>query len=230
MKQFITIVFIIVLFSCGPEKSVLLPEIQNAKITEIKDVSPAYIFYDETKADSVELNRKNLIISTNWLVNIDKRLKLKQALPSILKLQNKKRNAKMHKNENARNYYTCNDTSIKNLGFIDFTDIIYHKESSWDYYSKISSIQTAPKIHLSVLANNTIEIITDFYDSKILKTTEKDFFKEIDDLAPNSTTLKTEIILSFNKNLSFQNYISIKSLLKEIKSKNITISPDEFIY
>ena len=31
----------------------------------------------------------------------------------------------MHKNENARNFYTCNDTSIKNLGFIDFTEVYY---------------------------------------------------------------------------------------------------------
>ena len=116
-------------FSCGNEKVLQLPEIKNAKITEVLDVSPAYIFYDETKQDSVELNRKNLIISTNWLVNVDKRLTLEQALPSIIKLQEKKRNATMHKNEKARNYYTCNDTSIKNLGFIDFTDVVYINEN-----------------------------------------------------------------------------------------------------
>ncbi|WAC01778.1 hypothetical protein N7U66_18105 [Lacinutrix neustonica] len=77
------------LFSCGNEKAVQLPEIQNAKITTVQDISPAYIFYDETKPDSVELNRKNLIISTNWLFNVDKRLTLRQAVPSIKKLQKK---------------------------------------------------------------------------------------------------------------------------------------------
>ena len=63
------------------------------------------------------------------MVNIDKRLTLKQAIPHIKFLQDKKRNAEMHKNENAKNYYTCNDTSIKNLGFIEFTDVDYHKNN-----------------------------------------------------------------------------------------------------
>ena len=52
------------LWSCGNEKVIQLPEIQQTKINEILDVSPAYIFYDETQPDSIELNRKNLIIST----------------------------------------------------------------------------------------------------------------------------------------------------------------------
>ncbi|RZV67419.1 MAG: hypothetical protein EX254_02975, partial [Flavobacteriaceae bacterium] len=121
---------IILCLSCGRDRVILLPEIENAKITNVKDVSPAYLFYDEYKEDSVELNRKNLIITTNWLVNVDKRLTLKQALPSILKLQDKKRNAKMHKNENAKNYFTCNDTAIKNLGFLDFTDVFYFQGKS----------------------------------------------------------------------------------------------------
>ena len=71
------------LFSCGNERVLQLPEIKNASITEISDVSHAYLFYDETKEDSVELNRKNLIITTNWLVNVDKRLTLGQAIPKI---------------------------------------------------------------------------------------------------------------------------------------------------
>ncbi len=38
-----------------------LPEIENAAITEVLDVSPAYIFYDESQPDSTLLNRKNLM-------------------------------------------------------------------------------------------------------------------------------------------------------------------------
>lgn len=89
MKHVLVCLALIIFSACTGDKSVLLPEINGSEITEITDVSPAYIFYDETKKDSVELNRKSLIISTNWLVNIDKRLTLKQALPSIVKLQEK---------------------------------------------------------------------------------------------------------------------------------------------
>ena len=78
------------LISCGQDKTVQLPEIKHADISKINDVSAAYLFYDESKADSVELNRKNLISTTNWLVNVDKRLTLKQIIPHIKFLQDKK--------------------------------------------------------------------------------------------------------------------------------------------
>ncbi len=102
MKNAYLLILFLATFSSCNKKIVLLPEIQTASITEIIDVSPAYLFYDETQPDSVELNRKNLISTTNWLVNVDKRLTLKQAIPHIKFLQEKKRNSKMHKNESAK--------------------------------------------------------------------------------------------------------------------------------
>ena len=65
MKK-ITLLFILVLvFSCN-KKIVELPEISHSDITEIEDVSAAYLFYNEAQPDSVALNRKNLISTTNW--------------------------------------------------------------------------------------------------------------------------------------------------------------------
>ena len=89
MKKSLVLILLIICFSCGNDKVVLLPEISHSEITDIKDVSAAYIFYNETKPDSTELNRKNLISTTNWLVNVDKRLTLRQAIPYIQFLQNK---------------------------------------------------------------------------------------------------------------------------------------------
>ncbi len=40
----------------------------------------------------------------------------------------------MHKNEDAKNYFTCNDTSIKNLGFVEFTDVNYAKKDTSNYW------------------------------------------------------------------------------------------------
>ncbi|WP_051437462.1 hypothetical protein [Olleya marilimosa] len=210
-------------FSCGNEKVLQLPEIKNADITEVLDVSPAYIFYDETKQDSVELNRKNLIISTNWLVNVDKRLTLEQALPSIIKLQEKKRNATMHKNEKARNYYTCNDTSIKNLGFIDFTDVVYLHEneegisnSSINEDNKIIDIMcfSLDKIKISI-DNKTI--LSDYSQLKKLLQTE-------------INQEGSYIVLGFKKTLLFQDYISLKSIIKTFETENTEISNNEFIF
>ncbi len=187
-------------FSCGNEKVLQLPEIKNADITEVLDVSPAYIFYDETKQDSVELNRKNLIISTNWLVNVDKRLTLEQALPSIIKLQEKKRNATMHKNEKARNYYTCNDTSIKNLGFIDFTDVVYINENE-------EGISNKPINEDNKIIDIMCFSIDDIKISIDNKTISSDF-SQLKKLIQNEIEHNgTYIVLGFKNTLLFQDYI-----------------------
>lgn len=206
-------------FSCGNEKVLQLPEIKNADITEVLDVSPAYIFYDETKQDSVELNRKNLIISTNWLVNVDKRLTLKQALPSIIKLQEKKRNATVHKNEKARNYYTCNDTSIKNLGFIDFTDVVYINENIG------FEVDSTKYLQVLVFNLNEIKLITS--ENKLIECNFDQLSKLITNEFNSSNNLE-KVYFGFSNKLSFQDYISIKSFFAA--TKNIEISKNELIF
>ena len=226
MKHIIFLFFIGLFFSCGKEKVVLLPEISRSEITEIKDVSPAYLFYDETQKDSVELNRKNLISTTNWLVNVDKRLTLKQLIPHIKFIQEKKRNAS-HKNKDAKNYYTCNDTSRKNLGFIEFTDVVYHDNT--DGYKVEQKDEAKPEtevVNLLVYDVNDIDLIT--IDKGIINTDKASLLRTIRD-SLNSESQAYEIFLGFEKDLTFQDYISIKSVLSEIKNGHIIISNHEGI-
>jgi hypothetical protein len=237
MKYLYLLLISILLFSCGNERLLQLPEIENAIITEIHDVSHAYLFYDETKEDSVELNRKNIISTTNWLINVDKRLTLAQAIPKIKLLQEKKRNAKMHKNENAKTYYTCNDTSIKNLGFLEFTDVVYDEERSTSKNSPlklISTMMTANEIseHPEIRSNNEIHI-TQFngenkLKNKILKYSE--FSDYLNSTIKKSSIDSITVFLNFDKNLSFQDYINFKSAIKGINIKGLRIANTEFIY
>ena len=214
------------MFSCGNEKSVQLPKIGQSQITEIKDVSPAYLFYDETKPDSVELNRKNLISTTNWLVNADKRLTLKQVIPHIKFLQDKKKNSS-HKKEGVKNYFTCNDTVNKNLGFIEFTDVNYHLESSEEYLSKLSTLEDSNNsIAIGFDNNGDITIVSTVLKSVLLKT-KKDSL--VNNLKKCDTT-NGIIFLSFHKNLKYQDYITYKSLISNIKFKETKLSIHEFLF
>jgi len=222
MKKLLFALCLLILCTCGKKKSVLLPEIQNAKITEINDVSPAYIFYDETKPDSLDLNRANLIISTNWLVNVDKRLTLKQVIPAIKKLQDKKRNSS-HKNESARNYYTCNDTSIKNLGFIDFTDVVYvdnKLEYDNDYKEDIYfDIVFKEEDVIWIFSTDGLEQRSNLADF------EKHFLKNF-----SKKEMEKTIKLSFNEALTFQEYITFKSRLSKLNLENTIINTQEYIF
>ncbi|MDX1271144.1 hypothetical protein [Bizionia paragorgiae] len=215
---FVSLLFILV-SACSSDKSVLLPEINGADITEITDVSPAYIFYDETQKDSVELNRSSLIISTNWLVNIDKRLTLKQALPSIIKLQEKKRGAGIHKNDAAKNFFTCNDTSIKNLGFIEFTDVVYNNKS------KPNTAEGRYAIEIFGLDSIAIHSV----NHKIVNLKSDDLVDSLQQLASSSSAPK-QFTLNFNDKISFQDYITIKSKLIKLEQDNLAIDKNEFIF
>ena len=206
----------LILWSCNNEKVIQLPEIQHAKITEILDVSPAYIFYNETQPDSVELNRKNLIISTNWLFNVDKRLTLEQAIPKIKFLQDKKRNAKMHKNEAAKNYYTCNDSSIKNLGFIEFTDVNYVEE-------------TNPKNNSIIAINSLNDIAIHHNDVKLSEVNIDDLIIQLENNISNNEE-NIVLTLHLNKKIKFQDYITVKNKLQNLNFETIVIDNNEYIF
>lgn len=226
MKNKSIIIILLFFISCGKEKIVQLPEIDQAPISEVNDLSAAYVFYDETQPDSVALNRKNLISTTNWLVNVDKRLTLKQAISQIMLLQEKRRNAQMHKNENAKNYYTCNDTSKKTLGFIDFTEVVYHTESSENYISKIPELENTKNMKsLSFNLDNTVSIIDSSKEPYISVSFKNELINDLKKM----DTINYTILLNFDKDLSFQDYITYKSMLLKSNFENLKISNQEFL-
>ncbi len=221
MKHTFLLTMILFIFSCGKDKVILLPEISHSEISEINDVSPAYLFYDETKSDGVELNRKNLISTTNWLVNVDKRLTLKQVIPHIKFLQEKKKNSS-HKNKNAKNYFTCNDTSKKNLGFIEFTDVVYEIDIDNAIFPDLNSRPEVAHIYFKSFEKIETDIMLYEHGEKIILNFT-DLIKYLDNT--NDTVIK----LSFNSNVSFQDYITVKSKILSKVSDNLRLFNHELI-
>ncbi|MEO1033379.1 MAG: hypothetical protein AAFX55_18470 [Bacteroidota bacterium] len=217
---FILVLNILVL-GCNNERVLELPEIKNTDITEVLDVSPAYIFYDETQPDSTLFNRKNLIGTTNWLVNVDKRLTLRQAIPHIQYLQEKRKKKSMHKNEGAKNYFTCNDKSIGNLGFIEFTNVDFGNADD-------NLVDSDSLCFMNIKDLENITFSTSI-DTKI-KFSRENLISVYNNFIKQEYGDSVKILLNFNKNLNFQDYISIKSELSKLNRKEIIISPIEFIY
>lgn len=224
MKNILLLVILLFFFSCGKEKVVQLPEISHSDISEINDVSAAYLFYDETQPDSLELNRKNLISSTNWLINVDKRLTLKQAIPQITFLQDKKENSS-HKKENTKNYFTCNDTSKKNLGFMEFTNVVYDIGDE----DEDEDEEIAAENNYSIAVINLNDIIIFPLDVSDYRTNITNFANVFNKTVSQDEGNRT-ISLSFNNKLSFQDYITFKSILSNLNLKKVTISNQEFIF
>ena len=221
---------LVLILACAEKRELQLPDIENAKITNLQDVSAAYLFYDEIQPDSVLLNRKNLISTTNWLINIDKRLTLEQAIPHIKFLQDKKKNSS-HKNEKAKNYFTCHDLSKNDLGFLEFTEVNYHLDL-YDLYERKGIPISSPKHEslINVINPDSIRIHYPEHDNinytDEIVSNRKNIFK---DLSKTRDTTDIVIYLSFLSSLTVQDYISIQSSIKNSNIEGIEISNHEFI-
>ena len=112
-----------------------MPKASTTIVKNVEDLSPIYMFFRTKGKDTLaEVNRKNSIITTNWILNIDKRLPLRLVIPEVMKLQKRKREEKDHHNESAENYYSYADTIGKNLAFIPFTKVYYKMENQNQEY------------------------------------------------------------------------------------------------
>lgn len=205
--RLIFILLFFIFFSCENEETVFLPKSNFSIVTEIKDLSPVYIFFKVGGKDTMaEVNRRNTIISTNWVFNIDKRLPLRFVIPEVMKLQDKKRNDSAHKNELAQNYYTYTDSIKKNLAFLPFTDIYYKIEK--------------PKIGAIVYFKKNQEIVI---EGKVLtRENLKDYLKSLPIEQSN------KLIFCFDKDLDYGSYIQHKIVVENLNLKDK--SNEEYIY
>lgn len=210
MKYF-SILIICLLFSCGKKEDVLLPKSNISIVKDVQDHSPIYIFFKKEGKDTIaDLNRKSAIISTNWILNIDKRLPLKVVIPQVIKMQEKKRNEKMHQNEESENYYSYADSIGKNLAFLPFTKVFYKMEKP----SRENFVVYFRKGKKQVfMGNKEIQI------SNILKYFYSIKFQSVPDL-----------VFFFDKNMSYEEYIQYKILLQKDVTHNLDILPVEFIF
>ncbi|WP_343697663.1 hypothetical protein [Flavobacterium sp.] len=210
MKYF-TLIIAFLLFSCGKKEEVLLPKSNVTIVKDVKDHSPVYIFFKVKGKDTIaDLNRKNAIISTNWILNIDKRLPLKLAIPEVMKMQDKKRNEKMHQNEESENYYSYADSIGKNLAFLPFTKVYYKMEKpkvgSFVVYFRKGKKQ-------AFIGNTEIKI------ADILKLFYSIKFERVPDL-----------VFLFDKDMTYGEYLQYKILLQKDVTYNLDKLPVEYIF
>ncbi|MFV5700731.1 hypothetical protein ACM55F_02565 [Flavobacterium sp. XS2P12] len=210
MKYF-SLIVLFTFLSCGNKEDLLLPKANTTIVKNVDDLSPIYFFFRTKGKDTLaEVNRKNSIISTNWILNIDKRLPLRIVIPEIMKLQDKKRTEKVHKNEKAQNYYSYADTIGKNLAFIPFTNVYYKLEK--------------PKSEIVVffMKNNEVQV-----NNVIVK---KEKFQDYLNTLPSDKSNK--YVFCFAKELSFGSYLQYEILIQSLKfsMSEFNVGNEEFVY
>ncbi|HQE33753.1 MAG TPA: hypothetical protein PLO52_03420 [Flavobacterium alvei] len=203
MKYF-SLILLFVVFSCGNKEDILLPKSNVTVVSNVVDHSPIYIFFRTKDKDTLaEVNKKNEIISTSWIFNIDKRLPLRLVIPEVMKLQQKKREEVAHKNEKAENYFSYADSIGKNMAFLPFTKVYYKmgkpKSSFIVFFSKKN------KIYVDGFSGSREEL-------KHFLTSFKN---------------KTKMIrFGFDENMSYGTYIENEIFIQSLKIQN----KEEFVY
>jgi len=226
MRVFLILGVSFLFFSC--QKEVQLVKAGRTVDSTVVDHSPVYMFMETKGTDTIiDVNRKNTIGTTNWIFNIDKRLPLKLVIPEVIKLQQKREGAQLHKNEDAKNYFSYTDSVQKTLAFMPFKEISYAYNSYFSsFYVKenVDYHQHFQTFYVNFRANSTVSV-----DGNEVEVEELyDFLKEY--IAFSSQGKRILIYLNFNENLSFDNYLSKVIWLKGLENEMCTIAPTHFIY
>lgn len=227
MKNYLFLIalFSVFLFGCK-NKSLQLAEVPTANITHIIDHSPAYISIN-LKDSSANLNRKNLISTTNWILHIDKNLSLAKVVPHLRFLYQKRYSKSMHSNAQAETYFSVSNAAIKKISFLRADSLkimpnnLFSKNYVTDHPEEHMPLHTL-RINFGRDRNTTIDgiaIPTEEVLSYIIE--QKDFS------APNKTT---RIYANFEETLNFQDFINGYYLLQKLNTPKIEISKRFFIY
>jgi len=226
MRVFLILGVSFLFFSC--QKEVQLVKAARTVDSTVVDHSPVYLFMETKGTDTIiDVNRKNTIGTTNWIFNIDKRLPLKLVIPEVIKQQQKREGAQLHKNEDAKNYFSYTDSVQKTLAFMPF------KEISYAYNSYFSSFYVKENVdyhqHFQTFYVNFRKDSTVSVDGNEVEANELfDFLKEY--TAFSGQGKRILIYLNFDEDLSFDNYLSKVIWLKELEHETCTIAPTHFIY
>ncbi|HHB52525.1 MAG TPA: hypothetical protein ENK75_05725, partial [Saprospiraceae bacterium] len=150
MKKYVVGLLLLVLLSACANKTIQLPQVAVSGISEIQNHSEIWVFYkfDDDKIKS-EINKNNTITSTHWIINIDKRLPMREVIPVLQMVKAKRAKKTIHSVEGVRDYLSYSDILDKKIALFQIDTIQYmtldqsdletmEKEKPCDYILKFT--------------------------------------------------------------------------------------------
>ncbi len=219
MKLLNIFILLVLIVSCN-KKEVQLPKIGEKGITDIHNNSSIWMFFNVINNDTIAvLNKNNKIGNTHLIFNIDKRLPLREIMPKVHELQEKLKEDSPHKTGEMRNYFSYADTLLNTFSLFDFTNTNYIFRQD-TYKNIILGIQ-----------NDHIKkpIFVTFEKNSILIENIKtdDLYKKLKDTISNDSIKNRTLFLIFNQDLSFENYLSVKT---KLLARGFKVEDSEYIY
>jgi hypothetical protein len=192
-----------------------LPQIPADGLTRITNHSQIWVFLDYDRQNiKAEVNKNNIISSTHWIINMDKKLPMHEIVPVLETIKNKRGNKSIHYVEGMKTYLSYSNTKSKNISLYEIDSTQYLVMDKLNYTELMSHYKTDTNIYInetSFLLNNKI------YPSKL-------FDKSLLESLPN-----IPIHFFMDGNISYQNYLEKRVLLKKYAPQETVIDKTEYV-
>lgn len=219
MKKTTIIIALFLLVGCY-EKEVKIPVLPVKGLQELHDHSQIWMFFKLKNKDTIaDVNRNNTIISTHWIYNVDRRLPIKKIANTIEKLKYKHANS-MHSKKGKHNYFSYSDTVSKKLSFFIF-DSINYKTNISEKQKMLEKDTVYKKIHLyfkktGVCINNS-------------RYSKEKWQEKLAELLQIPHEKKVKLYLTFDGNMTFQNYLYNRAVIRTVEKVAILCDKNEYI-
>ncbi|MCF6222548.1 MAG: hypothetical protein L3J34_02340 [Flavobacteriaceae bacterium] len=215
----LSVFILLILFTSCLDKKIQLPKIESEGISDIYNHSSIWIFFEIKDGDTIaKLNKNNKIINTDWIYNIDKRLPMQKITPFLHEMQENKNKDSMHKKGGMLNYFSYADIlNNKNaLIYMHPTNYIYTEKA----YQELLTKEGSKKIIELNIQNDQL-----FLDEEKIDLTK--LSDSLNNIHFKDSLNNVKLIVKYNGNLSYQNYLKTKIILNNTKVK---IDSTEYIY
>jgi len=216
--MFKKILFIFLLFSalisCN-KKSVELPLIPVTGKTNISNHSQIWVFinYDENKIKA-NVNKKNIISSTNWIINMDKRLPMNEVIPVLEMIKAQRDRKSPHSSDEMKTYLSYSNTKDKNISLYPVDSLHFLVLDKVGYDDLLSHYKSDTNIYLFEKSFNLNDETFQYHFFN------EDFLRKL----PNKP-----IHFFLDGNMSYQVYLEKRLLLNKFISDVIPIDKTEYM-
>ncbi len=200
--------------SCS-KKEVFLPQVPVSGKSNIENHSEIWVFYNEKAKDSkAELNKNNLITSTNWILNIDRRLKMYEVIPVFQMAHAKRAKKSLHSVDGMIDYISYSNTKDRNISVFPMHDKKYLL-LTWDELQKLNQEKICPN-----------EMI--FYQDRVkingLIFNSNEYLDQLKKLK------KGCVQLIFDSKINYQQYMMYRLETEDRLPANNSLAPTEYFF
>ncbi len=219
--KFLFPLFLSIFFLSCQKKDIKIPVNDNPGIHEIWNNSHVFILMKVQNGDTIpDVKLGQIISTTDWLVAIDRRLKMKKLLPALQKVLKARHKKSIHKTGKEKAYLTYLDTTANKISFVRFDSIqimpnIYNSQSYFKKYYKQDSAYK--KIHIFIQPNSVY-----INDSLVFKEplNKKNIQKKLSKYyLANEDSLK--IYLNFDQNIYYDRFLNYYTFFKNLKKPGL---------